>query len=193
MEKKHEMMSLEDSEQLKGRMKFFEKELVENHHIDPNLYVEYDVKRGLRDSAGKGVLTGLTEISDVTGYKLVNGRRIPADGALYYRGIDVQDIVNGLKDRRFGFEETIYLLIFGKLPSKEELSRFLELLSDMEDLGGRFVRDVVMKGTNANIMNAMERCVLALYTYDDNPEDISVENVLRQSLELIAKLPEIAV
>ena len=107
MEKKHEMMSLEDSEQLKGRMKFFEKELVENHHIDPNLYVEYDVKRGLRDSAGKGVLTGLTEISDVTGYKLVNGRRIPADGALYYRGIDVQDIVNGLKDRRFGFEETI--------------------------------------------------------------------------------------
>ena len=193
MEKKHEMMSLEDSEQLKGRMKFFEKELVENHHIDPNLYVEYDVKRGLRDSAGKGVLTGLTEISDVTGYKLVNGRRIPADGALYYRGIDVQDIVNGLKDRRFGFEETIYLLIFGKLPSKEELSRFLELLSDMEDLGGRFVRDVVMKGTNANIMNAMERCVLALYTYDDNPENISVENVLRQSLELIAKLPEIAV
>ena len=156
MEKKHEMMSLEDSEQLKGRMKFFEKELVENHHIDPNLYVEYDVKRGLRDSAGKGV----------TGYKLVNGRRIPADGALYYRGIDVQDIVNGLKDRRFGFEETIYLLIFGKLPSKEELSRFLELLSDMEDLGGRFVRDVVMKGTNANIMNAMERCVLALYTRD---------------------------
>ena len=105
----------------------------------------------------------------------------------------MQDIVNGLKDRRFGFEETIYLLIFGKLPSKEELSRFLELLSDMEDLGGRFVRDVVMKGTNANIMNAMERCVLALYTYDDNPEDISVENVLRQSLELIAKLPEIAV
>ena len=193
MEKKHEMMSLEDSEQLKGRMKFFEQELMKHHHIDPNLYVEYDVKRGLRDSAGKGVLTGLTEISDVTGYKLVNGRRIPADGELYYQGINVQDIVNGLKDRRFGFEETIYLLIFGKLPSKEELSRFLELLSDMEDLGGRFVRDVVMKGTNANIMNAMERCVLALYTYDDNPEDISVENVLRQSLELIAKLPEIAV
>ena len=193
MEKKHEMMSLEDSEQLKGRMKFFEQELLKHHHIDPNLYVEYDVKRGLRDSAGKGVLTGLTEISDVTGYKLVNGRRIPADGELYYQGINVQDIVNGLKDRRFGSEETIYLLIFGKLRSKDELSRFLELLSDMEDLGGRFVRDVVMKGTNANIMNAMERCVLALYTYDDNPEDISVANVLRQSLELIAKLPEIAV
>ena len=161
--------------------------------IDQNLYQEYDVKRGLRDSAGKGVLTGLTEISDVNGYNLINGRQIPADGRLYYQGINVQDIISGLNGRRFGFEETIYLLIFGKLPDKEELSRFLDMMSDMEELGGRFVRDVVMKGTNANIMNAMQRCVLALYTYDDNPEDISPENVLRQSLELIAKLPEIAV
>ena len=190
---KHEMMSLEDSKQLRERMRFFEQELLKNHHIDPNLYVEYDVKRGLRDSAGKGVLTGLTEISDVNGYNLINGRQIPADGRLYYQGINVQDIISGLKGRRFGFEETIYLLIFGKLPDKDELSRFLDVMFDMEDLGGRFVRDVVMKGTNANIMNAMQRCVLALYTYDDNPEDISPENVLRQSLELIAKLPEIAV
>ena len=190
---KHEMMSLEDSKQLRERMRFFEQELLKNHHIDPNLYVEYDVKRGLRDSAGKGVLTGLTEISDVNGYNLINGRQIPADGRLYYQGINVQDIISGLKGRHFGFEETIYLLIFGKLPDKEELARFLDMMFDMEDLGGRFVRDVVMKGTNANIMNAMQRCVLALYTYDDNPEDISPENVLRQSLELIAKLPEIAV
>ena len=190
---KHEMMSLEDSKQLRERMRFFEQELLKNHHIDPNLYVEYNVKRGLRDSAGKGVLTGLTEISDVNGYNLINGRQIPADGRLYYQGINVQDIISGLNGRRFGFEETIYLLIFGKLPDKEELSRFLDMMSDMEELGGRFVRDVVMKGTNANIMNAMQRCVLALYTYDDNPEDISPENVLRQSLELIAKLPEIAV
>ena len=190
---KHERMSLEDSGQLRDKMRFFEQELLKNHHIDPNLYVEYNVKRGLRDSAGKGVLTGLTEISDVNGYNLINGRQIPADGRLYYQGINVQDIISGLNGRRFGFEETVYLLIFGKLPSKEELSRFLDMMADMEDLGGRFVRDVVMKGTNANIMNAMQRCVLALYTYDDNPEDISPENVLRQSLELIAKLPEIAV
>ena len=190
---KHVMMSLEDSGQLRDKMRFFEQELLKNHHIDPNLYVEYNVKRGLRDSAGKGVLTGLTEISDVNGYNLINGRQIPADGRLYYQGINVQDIISGLNGRRFGFEETVYLLIFGKLPSKEELSRFLDMMADMEDLGGRFVRDVVMKGTNANIMNAMQRCVLALYTYDDNPEDISPENVLRQSLELIAKLPEIAV
>ena len=95
------------------------------------------------------------------------------------RGINVQDIISGLNGRRFGFEETVYLLIFGKLPSKEELSRFLDMMADMEDLGGRFVRDVVMKGTNANIMNAMQRCVLALYTYDDNPKDISPEMCIR--------------
>ena len=147
---KHEMMSLEDSGQLRDKIRFFEQELLKNHHIDPNLYVEYNVKRGLRDSAGKGVLTGLTEISDVNGYNLINGRQIPADGRLYYQGINVQDIISGLNGRRFGFEETIYLLIFGKLPDKEELSRFLDMMSDMEELGGRFVRDVVMKGTNAN-------------------------------------------
>lgn len=189
----HEMLNLEEMGNLKDSMELLGEELMNGHRINPNLYVEYDVKRGLRDSAGKGVLTGLTEISDVNGYNLINGRQIPADGRLYYQGINIQDIISGLKGRRFGFEETIYLLIFGKLPDKDELSRFLDVMFDMEDLGGRFVRDVVMKGTNANIMNAMQRCVLALYTYDDNPEDISPENVLRQSLELIAKLPEIAV
>ena len=189
----HEMLNLDEMGTLKDSMELLGEELMNGHRINPNLYVEYDVKRGLRDSAGKGVLTGLTEISDVNGYNLINGRQIPADGRLYYQGINVQDIISGLNGRRFGFEETIYLLIFGKLPDREELSRFLDMMSDMEELGGRFVRDVVMKGTNANIMNAMQRCVLALYTYDDNPEDISPENVLRQSLELIAKLPEIAV
>ena len=194
MEKKHEMMSLEDSGQLRDKMRFFEQELLKNHHIDPNLYVEYDVKRGLRKRNGEGVLAGLTDISMINAYTMIDREIVPCEGKLYYRGIDIEDIVKGfIEEDRFGFEETIYLLIFGKLPDKEELSRFLELLSDMEDLGGRFVRDVVMKGTNANIMNAMQRCVLALYTYDDNPEDISPENVLRQSLELIAKLPEIAV
>ena len=189
----HEMLNLDEMGTLKDSMELLGEELMNGHRINPNLYVEYDVKRGLRDSAGKGVLTGLTEISDVNGYNLINGRQIPADGRLYYQGINVQDIISGLKGRRFGFEETIYLLIFGKLPDKDELSRFLDMMSDMEELGGRFVRDVVMKGTNANIMNAMQRCILTLYTYDDNPEDISVENVLRQSLELIAKMPLIAV
>ncbi|MDD7220206.1 MAG: citrate/2-methylcitrate synthase [Clostridia bacterium] len=189
----NEMMNLDKTEQMRENVKFLQAELFKNHHIDPNLYVEYDVKRGLRDSAGKGVLTGLTEISDVSGYNLINGRQIPADGRLFYQGINVQDMIAGLKGRRFGFEETIYLLLFGKLPNKEELTRFLEVLFDLQELGGRFLRDVVMKASNANIMNAMQRCILTLYTYDPNPEDISPENVLCQCLNLIAKLPLIAV
>lgn len=186
------MLSLEELGDLRGNMEKLEQELMKNHRIDPNLYVEYDVKRGLRDSAGKGVLTGLTEISDVCAFELVEGRKIPADGKLFYQGVNVQDLVEGLHGRRFGFEETIYLLLFGRLPDKNQLDQFFSVMSAMEELGGRFVRDVVMKASSQNIMNAMQRCVLTLYTYDSNPEDISASNVLRQSMELIAKLPLIA-
>lgn len=189
----NEVMKLEEDKDLKGEFKELCKALRNNHRINPNLYVEYDVKRGLRDSAGKGVLTGLTEVSDVTGYNLINGRNIPAEGRLYYQGINVNDLVHGLGSKKFGFEETIFLLLFGRLPKEEELKRFLGIMFELESLSGRFVRDVVMKASNSNIMNAMQRCILTLYTYDDNPEDISVENVLRQSLELIAKMPLIAV
>ena len=189
----NEVMKLEEDKDLKGEFKELCKALRNNHRIDPNLYVEYDVKRGLRDSAGKGVLTGLTEVSDVTGYNLINGRNIPAEGRLYYQGINVNDIVDSLKDRKFGFEETVYLLMFGHLPNKTELEHFLNVMFELQELSGRFVRDVVMKASNENIMNAMQRCVLTLYSYDENPDDISPENVLRQALELIAKLPLIAV
>lgn len=188
-----EMMNVENPEELKREMKKLEDTLLKGHRIDPNLYIEYNVKRGLRDSAGKGVLTGLTEISDVVAHNLINGRMIPAEGSLFYQGVNIYDIVSGLEGRRFGFEETIYLLLFGKLPTKKELDRFLDVLFDLQCLGGRFVRDVVMKASNANIMNAMQRCILTLYTYDHNAEDISAGNVLRQSLELISKLPMIAV
>lgn len=174
---------------LKNEMDYLEQVLLNTHRIDPNLYEEYDVKRGLRDSNGKGVLTGLTEVSDVCGFDVINGRKIPAEGSLYYQGINV----NGLGSKKFGFEETIFLLLFGRLPKEEELKHFLGVMFELEALSGRFVRDVVMKASNSNIMNAMQRCILTLYTYDDNPEDISVENVLRQSLELIAKMPLIAV
>ena len=189
----NEMVNLDEMGSLKASMEAFQQELLHGHRIDPNLYIEYDVKRGLRDSAGKGVLTGLTEISDVTAYDLINGRAIPAEGRLYYQGYNVYDLVNGLQGRKFGFEETIYLLLFGRLPSEQDLEMFTDILSHFETLSGRFVRDVVMKGSNANIMNAMQRCVLSLYTYDSRPEDTSAENVLRQSIELIAKLPLIAV
>jgi len=189
----NEMLNLEDMGAFKKDMLRLEDELMKNHRINPNLYLEYDVKRGLRDSAGKGVLTGLTEISDVCAYDLENGRMIPAEGQLYYQGVNVREMIHGLKGRKYGFEETIYLLLFGRLPNQEELDSFVSLMFELETLGGRFVRDVVMKASNANIMNSMQRCILTLYTYDTNPEDISVKNVLRQCLELIAKLPLIAV
>lgn len=189
----HEMMNLDEMGRLRDSMELLGEELMNGHRINPNLYVEYDVKRGLRDSAGKGVLTGLTEISDVTGYDLINGRKIPAHGRLYYQGYNVNDIVDGLKGRKFGFEETIYLLMFGRLPSDKDMEIFKNIMASFETLSGRFVRDVVMKASNSDIMNAMQRCILTLYTYDSRPEDISAENVLRQSLEMIAKLPLIAV
>ena len=188
-----EMIAIEDIAHIRSEFEKLIEILLDNNRIDPNLYVEYDVKRGLRDANGKGVLTGLTEVSDVVAFKVNDGDKVPSDGELYYHGINVQDLVAGLEGRRFGFEETIYLLLFGKLPSKEELDRFNKVTENFLDLGNRFVRDVIMKASNENIMNALQRCVLTLYTYDTNPDDISAENVLRQSLELIFKLPLIAV
>ena len=161
--------------------------------IDQNLYQEYDVKRGLRDSSGKGVLTGLTEISDVVGYTYEDGRKIPADGQLFFQGYNVADMVASLEKRKKGFEEVIYTLLFGRIPNARQSAMFNDLLSDMMNLNNRFIRDVVMKASNENIMNAMQRCVLTLYTYDDNPDNTSVENALRQSMQLIAKMPLIAV
>ncbi len=187
------MVNLGDSNRLRSNLEFLEHELEKNNRIDPNLYIEYNVNRGLRDSTGKGVLTGLTEVSDVCAYRLSNGRNIPADGQLFYQGVNVEDLINGLQGRKFGFEEAIYLLLFGELPTQEEMDVFFSLMDQMEEMDVRFVRDVVMKASNASIMNSMQRCVLTLYTYDPNPEDLSLNNVLRQSIQLIAKLPMIAI
>lgn len=161
--------------------------------IDQNLYQEYDVKRGLRDSNGKGVLTGLTEISDVVAYEYEDGRKIPSEGKLYFQGYNVADMVESLKNRREGFEETIYTLLFGRTPNPRQFEMFKKILKDMMTISNRFIRDVIMKASNENIMNAMQRCILTLYTYDENADDVSVENALRQSLQLIAKTPLIAV
>lgn len=161
--------------------------------INLDLYAEYDVKRGLRDSNGKGVLTGLTEISDVLSYKLVGGRKIPCDGELYYQGYEVRDLIEGFEGKKFGFEETTYLLLFGELPTENQLNTFKGILGDMQELSAKFIRDVIMKAPSANIMNALQKSILTLYSYDNNPEDISIENVLRQSLELISKMSLIAV
>ena len=157
--------------------------------LDLNLYAEYDVKRGLRESDGKGVLTGLTEISDVTGFKTIQGEKVPCEGELYYQGYNVMDLKKGFEQRRFNFEEVTYLLLFGALPDKQQLREFIDLLNQYRELPSKFVRDVIMKAPSLNIMNALQRSVLTLYSYDENPDDISIENVLRQALTLIATMP----
>ena len=187
------IMDVKDTGELRKNVDHLEETLMRNHRIDPDLYEKYDVKRGLRDKNGKGVLTGLTEVSDVCSYNTIDGKHVPIDGELYYQGINVIDLINGLDGRKFGFEETCYLLLFGKLPSDAELKRFLDVFFEMQTLTGHFVRDVIMKASNPNIMNAMERCILTLYSYDSCPDAITPKNVFRQSLELISKLPLIAV
>lgn len=160
--------------------------------FDVSLYTKYDVKRGLRDSNGNGVVTGLTEISDVVGSEMVDGKKVPIDGNLYYQGYNVQKLIDGSRDSFYGFEEVTYLLLFGALPTRKELKSFIGILADLSELSGNFIRDVIMKAPSANLMNSMMKSILNLYSYDDNPDDISVSNVLRQSLQMIAKMPLIA-
>lgn len=165
-----------------------------NSYIDPELYSKYEVKRGLRDINGKGVLTGLTEIAEVKSYTIDDNEMIPCEGKLYYRGYDIEDLVTGfVNDKRFGFEETTYLLLFGKLPTREELAQFNELLGRYRSLPTSFVRDIIMKAPSHDMMNTLARSVLTLYSYDDYADDISIPNVLRQCLQLIALFPELSV
>jgi len=162
--------------------------------IRPELYSEYDVKRGLRDLNGKGVLVGLTQISDVCATKMENGQPVPTDGDLYYRGYNVKDIVKGINDKNhFGFEESAYLLLFGKLPSKQQLEEFTSLLSEYRTLPTSFVRDIIMKAPSNDMMNTLARSVLTLYSYDEKADDISIPNVLRQCLQLISLFPLLSV
>lgn len=163
--------------------------------IVPEMYVKHDVKRGLRDVNGTGVVTGLTEVSTMYAKKTdENGNTVPCRGELYYRGINIEDIVNGfLTDNRQGFEETVYLLLFSELPNQAQLSDFREQLAVYRSLPPSFVRDMILKAPGKDMMNILSRSVLALYAYDENPDDITTANVLRQSLQLIAQFPLLAV
>ena len=162
--------------------------------IDPALYSKWDVKRGLRDQTGKGVLTGLTHISDVRANKIVDGVQVPIDGELFYRGYNIRDLVNGFSaDNRFGYEEVTYLLLFDKLPNEEELTKFKNLLSFYRSLPTSFVRDIIMKAPSRDMMNTLARSVLTLYSYDEKDDDISIPNALRQSLQLISLFPLLSV
>lgn len=162
--------------------------------IDTNLFTKFDVKRGLRDLNGKGVLAGLTNISDVRASKIVDGVQVPTHGKLFYRGYNVKDLVDGFSaDNRFGFEEVTYLLLFDKLPTPEELASFTKLLNSYRSLPTSFVRDIIMKAPSNDMMNTLARCVLTLYSYDDRADDTSLPNVLRQCLQLIALFPMLSI
>lgn len=162
--------------------------------VDSSLYTKYEVKRGLRDISGKGVLAGLTEISEVMAYRIEEGDLIPCEGRLFYRGYDIRDLVNGfLKDKRFGFEEICFLLIMGHLPTQEEYAEFRQVLGSFMSLPDEFLRNTIMNAPGQDMMNQLATSILTLYTYDANPEDISIPNVLRQCLQLIAQFPSLMV
>jgi citrate synthase len=161
--------------------------------IADEYYSKYSVKRGLRNSDGTGVLVGLTEIGDVRSYIICEGEKIPTEGKLLYRGLDIMDLVNGFqREERFGFEECCYLLLFGELPNQNQLDEFINLLSDYRELPYEFTENHILKAPSSNLMNKIARSVLTLYSYDDNPDDTRIENVIRQSIQLISRFPVLA-
>ena len=167
----------------------------EENYIDPQLYADYKVKRGLRDEDGRGVLTGLTRVAEIQSYTVTEDEHIrPAEGVLYYRGIDCREIVRGSEERgRYAFEEAAYLLLFGKLPDREQLDAFCGQLASYRTLPTNFFRDIIMKAPPQDLMNTMQRAILTLACYDDKPNDIGLENVLRQSLQLLSNMPVLAI
>ena len=165
------------------------------NYIDPQLYKDYNVKRGLRNEDGRGVLTGLTRVAEIQSYTVTEDEHIrPADGVLYYRGIDCREVVRGSESRgRYAFEETAYLLLFGQLPDQAQLDAFCDQLASYRTLPTNFFRDIIMKAPPQDLMNTMQRAVLTLACYDDKPNDIGLENVLRQSLQLLSNMPVLAI
>ncbi len=167
---------------------------MECSQIHEELYQKYDVKRGLRDINGKGVLAGLTQIGEIHAYDIKDGKTVPCKGQLFYRGIEIRELVQGfMKDSRYGYEEITYLLLFGSLPNKKELERFSSLLCSYRSLPTHFVRDIIMKAPSNDMMNTLARSVLTLYAYDERADDITIPNVLRQCLQLIALFPILSV
>ncbi|MBQ8084517.1 MAG: citrate/2-methylcitrate synthase [Lachnospiraceae bacterium] len=168
---------------------------LENLKIDPELYTKYEVKRGLRDIDGRGVLTGLTDVSKIQSYTVEDNDMIPCEGQLYYQGVNVEDIVAGfMEEKRFGYEETVYLLLFGKLPNREELDIIKDILGDYRtSLPTHFVRDIILKAPSKDMMNTLQRSILTLYAYDEKADDTSIPNVLRQCLQLISVVPLLSV
>ena len=163
-----------------------------HNHIDPAFYERYNVKRGLRNADGTGVMAGVTQIGNVMGYYLQDGERVPAPGKLVYRGIDVEELINGfVSEGRFGYEETAYLLLFGALPTRQQLASFQQLLAEHRALPPMFTEDMILKAPSPDVMNKLARAVLALYSYDDDPDNMSLSNQLSQAIQLVARVPVI--
>lgn len=183
-------MSLNNGPLSQENIEFLVSNIKKVNAIDVKNYERYGVKRGLRNADGTGVMAGLTRVCSVDGYYLNDGEKVPHEGHLYYRGFDMSKIVeNAMEDERFGFEEVAWLLIFGFLPDKTQLETFSEILGKCRELPDGFSEDMIMKMPSKDIMNMLARLVLALYSYDENPDDTSVENVIRQSIQLIARMP----
>lgn len=164
-----------------------------NDRIAPRLYDEYGVNLGLRDENGKGVLTGLTGISKIVSSKVIDGKRVPCEGELWYRGYRIEELIAGLGNDEYGYEKIAYLLLMGSLPSKEELEEFRQVIGQCRSLPTNFTRDVIMKAPTDDIMNSMTRSILTLASYDKDAKDISLPNVIRQSIQLISVFPQLAV
>ena len=188
---KEEIKNTDKSTLVQDFLDYSAKTIETNDKIESDLYIKNNVKRGLRNSNGTGVVVGLTKIGDVRGYEVDSaGNKIPVDGKLFYRGYNIEDIVgNCIKEDRFGFEEITFLLIFGTLPSRSELEAFKKMLGAKRELPNGFARDMILTAPSNNIMNKLARSVLALYCYDNNPDDTSIPNVLRQSINLIGYFP----
>ena len=185
-------MQNEDKEIAKGFIESLCGEYRRHNYIDPAFYETYNVKRGLRNADGTGVMAGVTQIGNVLGYYVQDGERVPMPGKLVYRGIDVEELIDGfMSEGRFGFEETAYLLLMGSLPTRGQLSAFQQLLSDHRSLPRMFTEDMILKAPSPDVMNKLARSVLALYSYDDDPDDMSLPNQLRQAVQLIARVPVI--
>ena len=173
-------------------VQFMMDEISKSYKINPEYFTRYGVKRGLRNADGTGVMAGLTKVSSVDGYYVIDGEKVPQHGHLYYRGFDINDIVTHCQEEnRFGFEEVAWLLIFGYLPTENQLARFESILAECRSLPEDFIEDMIMKAPSPNIMNKLQRSVLAMYSYDENPDDLSLENVVRQSVQLLSQVPVI--
>lgn len=185
-------MSVTDSKAFSGALDDLSRRILENNYIEPENFSRFGVKRGLRNADGTGVMAGVTNVCSVEGYYIDDGEKLPKEGHLIYRGVEMSDLVNAcIKENRFGFEEVAWLLIFGNLPTEKELKTFRDILAEYRELPGDFIEDMIMKIPSDNVMNHMARSVLALYSYDENPESTDIKDVTRQCIQLMARLPVI--